>query len=264
MKCSYLVLDLETVVDPTLPPPPVKKDGSEIFPAAPYHQIVVMGAALLDEAYKLKRLWIVGEGKNEQAALGALTTFLENQARQGHATTVVTWNGRGFDLPVIAARCLRYGLSFAWYYQDRAVRHRYTPEGHFDVMDYLSDFGAARNCSLDLAARLIGMPGKMDVHGADVATMIAEGKLAEVQAYCLSGVAQTVALLLRTQLLRGEITSNEYGVAVSLLCDAIGKDPRLAPMIPLIDHDRLLIVPMTHVPARAAILNNSQPLKRAS
>ncbi len=263
MRSHQLVLDLETVVDTTLPPPPVKKDGSEIFPAAPYHEIVVMGAALLDEQYRMKRIWIVGEGKGEQATLGALTTFLDNQARRGHEVTVVTWNGRGFDLPVIATRCLRYGLPFAWYYQDRSVRHRYTPDGHFDVMDYLSDFGAARNCSLDLAARLIGMPGKMDVHGADVATMIAEGRLAEVQAYCLTDVAQTVALLLRTQLLRGEITSDEYGVAIGVLYDAIAKDPRLSPMIPLINNDRLLIVPMTRMPANAAPMN-SEPLKRAS
>jgi hypothetical protein len=263
MRFPILVLDLETVVDTTLPPPPVKKDGSEIFPAPPYHQIVVMGAALLDEQYRMKRIWIVGEGKSEQAALGALTTFLENQARHGPQVTVVSWNGRGFDLPVIAARCMRYGLSFAWYYQDRSVRHRYTPEGHFDVMDYISDFGAARPCSLDLAARLIGMPGKMDVHGADVATMIAQGKLAEVQAYCLTDVAQTVALLLRTQLLRGEITADEYGVAIGVLLDAIAKDPRLSPMIPLINNDRLLVVPMTHVPANAVTMN-SEPLKRAS
>lgn len=261
MRAPILVIDLETVVDSTLPPPPRAKDGSEIFPPPPYHQIVVMGAALLDERYRMRRIWVVGEGQGEQAALGALTTFLDDQARHGRQASIVTWNGRGFDLPVIAARCLRYGLSFAWYYQDRGVRHRFTPEGHFDAMDFLSDFGAARPCSLDLAAKLIGMPGKLDCKGGDVASMIEAGQLEQVRAYCLQDVAQTTAVLLRTQLLRGEITSAEYGTAVNLLLETIGKDPRLTPLIPLINHDRLLVVPTTAPPQRTA---NPEPLRRAS
>lgn len=262
MKAPIVVLDLETVVDPTLPPPPRAKDGSELFPPPPYHQIVVMGAALLDAQLRMKRIWVVGEGQGEQAALGALAVFLDEQDRRGHPATLVSWNGRGFDLPVISARCLRYGLRFGWYYASRDARYRYSTEGHFDLMDYLGDHGAARPCSLDLAARLIGMPGKMDVHGADVEALIAEGKLEQVQAYCLSDVAQTVALLLRTQLLRGEITSDEYGVAMGALLEAIGKDPRLTPMIPKIDTDRLLVVPMTRPPAGEMAVTHT--LRRAS
>jgi predicted PolB exonuclease-like 3'-5' exonuclease len=106
MKPSrYLVLDLETVLDTSLPPPKKAADGTEVFPAAPYHAIVVMGAALLDDACRTRHVWVVGEGRSERDMLAALAGYL-NERRD---TTIVSYNGRGFDLPVIAARCLRHG-----------------------------------------------------------------------------------------------------------------------------------------------------------
>src|SRR5262249_46434911 len=121
------------------------------------------------------------------------------------------------------------------------ARYRYSAEGHFDVMDFLVDHGAARAYSLDLAAKLIGMPGKMDTRGSDVAAMIAAGQLEQGLAYRLRDVAQPVALLLRTQLLRGELTLAEYVEAAEALLRGIEREPRLAPMLPRIDQRRLLL-----------------------
>ena len=50
---------------------------------------------------------------------------------------LVTWNGRGFDLPVLALRALRYGLPFGWYYRGDGYRYRYSEEGHLDLCDVL-------------------------------------------------------------------------------------------------------------------------------
>src|SRR5262249_55972178 len=144
----------------------------------------------------------------------------------------------GFDMPVILARSLHYGLSFPWYYAGRDARYRFSIEGHFDLMDFLVDHGATRGYSLNLAAKLIGMPGKMDTNGGDVAEMVAGGRIEEVISYCLSDVAQTVAVLLRTQLLRGEITLAEYIEGAEALLRGIEREPRLAPMLPLIDQRR--------------------------
>ena len=63
---------------------------------------------------------------------------------------VVTWNGRGFDLPVLALRALRFGLDFRWYYRGEGYRYRFTEEGHLDLCDVISDHGAAQD---DLARR---------------------------------------------------------------------------------------------------------------
>ena len=152
MKRQYLVLDLETVLDTSLPPPKKRKDGSDSFPAPPYHKIVVMGAALHDAAYRLRSIWIVGEGRDEFAALAALVAFLNARLSEGVETTLISWNGRGFDLPVIVARCLHHGLAFPWYYQQRDARYRYSTEGHVDLMDFLADHGASRSYGLELLA----------------------------------------------------------------------------------------------------------------
>jgi hypothetical protein len=234
----YLVLDLETVLDRSLPPLKKGKNGEEVFPPAPYHQIVVMGAALLDARYQLRRLWVVGEegDKDERGTLVALAGFLGDQ----RDLTVVSYNGRGFDLPVIAARCLRHGVAFPWYYRQRDPRYRYSTAGHFDLMDFLVDHGATKSYSLDVAAKLVGLPGKTDCHGADVQTMIDEGRLEEVRSYCLSDVAQTVGLFLRTQFLRGEVDAAACAQALRVLLGAIAGDPRLRGMLPLIDHERLI------------------------
>jgi 3'-5' exonuclease len=238
---SYLVLDLETVVDTSLPALPARDDGKDVFPPVPYHEIVVMGAALLDASYRVRRTWVVGEGKDERGMLVALTTFLNEQYAQRKAITVVGFNSRGFDMLVIAARCLRYGIAFPWYYAQRDVRFRYSATGHFDLMDFLVDHGASRAYGLDLAARLAGSCGKLDVHGGDVAAMIAAGKIEDVRAYCLSDVAQTVVLLLRVQLLRGELTAERYVEAMAGLLALIDREPRLTPLRPLLDRNRLLL-----------------------
>lgn len=234
----YLVLDLETVLDRSLPPPKKGVDGKEVFPPAPYHQIVVMGAALLDANYQLRRLWVVGEDgdRDERGTLAALAGFLGEQ----RDLTVVSYNGRGFDLPVIAARCLRHSVAFPWYYRQRDPRYRYSTVGHFDVMDFLVDHGATKSYSLDIAAKIIGMPGKMDCNGADVQTMIDEGRLEEVRSYCLSDVAQTIAIFLRTQHLRGEVDTAACAQALRVLLGVIAGEPRLKPMLPLVDRERLV------------------------
>lgn len=238
---SFLVLDLETVVDPSLPALLKKRNNKDAFPPIPYHQIVVMGAALLDPLYRVRRTWVVGEGKDERGMLTALTTFLNEQHAQKKPITAVGFNSRGFDMPVLMARCLRYGLAAPWYYQPKDVRYRYSTSGHFDLMDFLTDYGGTRAYGLDLAARLVGSCGKLDVHGSDVAKMIAAGKIEEVRAYCLSDVAQTVVLLLRVQLLRGELTEQGYIDAMTALLELIDREPRLTVLRPLLDRNRLLL-----------------------
>ncbi len=99
---------------------------------------------------------------------------------------VVTWNGRGFDLPVLALRALRFGLDFRWYYRGEGYRYRFSEEGHLDLCDFLSDHGAAKMTSLDGAARPIGLPGKDGVDGSQVEGLYHAGQLEALRHYCLS------------------------------------------------------------------------------
>ena len=108
-------------------------------------------------------------------------------------------------MPVITSRALKHGVPMPWWFSDRNTRYRYSTEGHFDLMDFLADFGAAKNARLDVYAKLVGFPGKVGVDGSQVLPMVHAGRLDEVNAYCLCDVAQTAAIFLRVELLRGSI-----------------------------------------------------------
>lgn len=232
---SFLVLDIETILDPELPLPQPLTEGSAL-PPAPFHQVVVVGVCWMDQHYAAQRFGILGEGKNEAGILTDIARFLEERRPD-----IVSWNGRGFDLPVMAARCLRHGIRFSHYYATRDARFRFSPDGHFDVMDYLADFGAARPARLDTVARLIGLPGKIGVDGKDVGPLVHAGKLAEVQAYCLGDVFQTAAVFLRLQLVRGVLDPARYKEAMSTLFERGAADPRLASVVNACNRKRLLL-----------------------
>jgi predicted PolB exonuclease-like 3'-5' exonuclease len=151
---------------------------------------------------------------------------------------VVTWNGRGFDMPVITSRALKHGVSMPWWFSDRHTRYRYSPEGHLDLMDFLSDFGAAKSGRLDVYAKLVGLPGKVGVDGSQVAPMVHAGRIDEVNAYCLCDVAQTAALFLRVQLLRGVIDRARYVELARGLLTFFDGDARLAPVTSNVDRAR--------------------------
>jgi 3'-5' exonuclease len=236
MDRSYLVLDIETILDPELP---ISESSTvERLPAPPHHQIVAIGVLWFDSNYSVLRIGVIGEGKSEAEALLDFTRFSDE--RQPH---LVTYNGRCFDLPVLASRCLRHGIPFRYYYQSRDVRYRFSPDGHLDLMDFIADFGAARSARLDVIAKLCGMPGKVGVDGKDVGPMVHAGQIELVRNYCLCDVVQTAGVFLRVQLVRGELTLAGYKEAMNALIVAAQADVRVAPVVASWNEARLRMQP---------------------
>lgn len=232
---SYLVIDIETVLDPNLPLP-AKSDGPPALPAPPFHRVVAIGALWLNADYRPIKLGVVGQSKEEAQVLSDFVRFVDDRRPD-----LVTYNGRGFDLPVIVARCLRHGVPFRYYFQSSDVRYRFSAQGHLDLMDYMTDHGATRPVSLDTLAKLIGLPGKVGVDGKDVGPLVHAGRIDEVYAYCLCDVVQTAGVFLRVQLLRGMLDREEYRVAIGGLVSLMEEDPRLRPVFDGIDRDILLL-----------------------
>ena len=154
---------------------------------------------------------------------------------------IVTFNGRGFDLPVIATRCLRHGIPLRHYYRTSDVRYRYTAEGHLDLMDYIADFGAAKPARLDVIAKLCGMPGKVGIEGKDVGPLVHAGRIDEVRKYCLCDVVQTTAVFMRLQLVRGELQPEAYVTAMRGLINFIKSEEKLAVVAGALNEKRLLL-----------------------
>jgi predicted PolB exonuclease-like 3'-5' exonuclease len=245
MAASFLVLDIETVLDPELPIS--QSSEAERLPAPPHHKIVVIGALLFDPTYQVRRIAVLAEGKDEPGMLHDFARLLDERR-----PCLITFNGRGFDLPVIATRCLRYGVTFRHYYHSRDVRYRFTADGHLDLMDYIADFGATKSAKLDVIAKLCGMPGKVGVDGKDVGPMVHAGKIQEVRDYCLCDVAQTAGVFLRLQLVRGELDRERYLAAMTSLIKAIRENPKLAPVAAALNEDRLMLREYGSAPALAS------------
>jgi predicted PolB exonuclease-like 3'-5' exonuclease len=159
-----------------------------------------------------------------------LVWFGEFMGAFGSGDALVTWNGRTFDLPVIALRSLKQGVACPWYYAGRDVRYRYSDAGHLDLMDYLSDFGATRPMKLHDATRLVGLPGKLDMTGASVDGIYRKtisdptcnaGELqAGVARYCLQDSIETALLFLRTRHHFGKVNAEEYNDCLKTFVDS--------------------------------------------
>jgi predicted PolB exonuclease-like 3'-5' exonuclease len=132
---------------------------------------------------------------------------------------LVSWNGSGFDLPVLTYRALKYGINAARYWEvgenDRDWRfNNYMSRYHWrhiDLMDVLSGYGASSRASLDQVAQLVGGPGKLGMSGASVWPAYLRGEIGAIRDYCETDVLNTYLVYLRFQLIRGEMDSVRYG-----------------------------------------------------
>lgn len=120
---------------------------------------------------------------------------------------IVTFNGRGFDLPLLELAAFRYGFCGRDYFQ--SSRNRFGG-GHIDIMELMTNFNAIRfNGGLNLLSKLLGMPGKMTISGDQVYQMYCEGRLQEINEYCMFDTLDTYFVFLRTRVMLGEMTSED-------------------------------------------------------
>ncbi|MDY6935010.1 MAG: 3'-5' exonuclease [Spirochaetota bacterium] len=121
--------------------------------------------------------------------------------------SLVTFNGRGFDIPLLELMAFRYGYTARRHFRDKyASRYRFGTK-HIDLHDWLSNYNAIRMAGgLNLLAKVLGKPGKMDAHGEDVYDMFLEGKMEEINNYCFHDVLDTYFVFLRSRVMFGEIT----------------------------------------------------------
>lgn len=183
---------------------------SDFFPV-PFHIPIAISTLQADENYKIRTLGCFGADRFSEAELvSKFWQIFEN------AQILVTFNGRGFDLPVLESSALKHGFSLPRYFatgQGRSTYRgsRYSDAYHIDLCDFLSNFGAAyRRSSLDLLAKLIGLPGKYTIAGEDVEYLYRQGRQKEINQYCMTDVLQTYLLFIRVELLRGKLDLDTY------------------------------------------------------
>jgi 3'-5' exonuclease len=126
--------------------------------------------------------------------------------------TLVSFNGRGFDLPLLELSAFRFGLSVPGWFgtsgkSAEQPRNRYNTQHHIDLCELLTNFGSTRfNGGLNLAANLLGKPGKMGIQGHMVQDLYDAGEIQKINEYCRCDVLDTYFVFLRTRVLLGQLT----------------------------------------------------------
>ncbi|MDN5800989.1 MAG: 3'-5' exonuclease [Psychrobacter sp.] len=131
---------------------------------------------------------------------------------------LISWNGSGFDIPVLIYRAMQYDLSAPWLFEEGAriknmrfdnyVNRFHTR--HLDLMDRFSQYGASRREAMDVVASLYGLPGKTDVDGSMVGDLFHNGDWQTLSIYCESDVMNTWLIYLRWLRLTGQLSSKDF------------------------------------------------------
>ena len=171
------------------------------------------------------RVWSLG-GMEETEA-GLIQRFYDGIEK--YSPQLVSWNGGGFDLPVLHYRGMIHGVRAPRYWDmgddDRDFRYnnyisRYHMR-HCDLMDLLALYQPRACAPLDEMAQLLGFPGKLGMDGSQVWKAYREGRIAEIRNYCETDVVNTYLVFLRFQLMRGVLSPDHHQAQVNAVRDVL-------------------------------------------
>jgi predicted PolB exonuclease-like 3'-5' exonuclease len=175
-------------------------------------KVVTISCALRDKDDF--RVWSLGSALDSEAEL--IRRFFEGIEK--YSPQLVSWNGGGFDLPVLHYRSLVHGIQARRYWDmgedDRDFKwnnylSRYHTR-HLDLMDILALYQPRANAPLDELAKLMGFPGKLGMDGSQVWHAFQAGEIAAIRNYCETDVVNTYLVFLRFQFMRGLLDNEQY------------------------------------------------------
>jgi 3'-5' exonuclease len=241
---SVLVFDIETVPDvagirklhavaPEVPDAQVaamafqlrrQAVGHDFLPLH-LHRVIAISCALSDrDAF---RVWsLAGESEGE-----IIQRFFDGIEK--YTPQLVSWNGAGFDLPVLHYRGLIHAVRAPRYWDtgddDREFRYnnyisRYHMR-HCDVMDLLSLYQGRAVAPLDEIAQLLGLPGKLGMDGSQVWDAFEQGRIQDIRNYCETDVVNTYLVFLRFQAMRGTLTAEQHRAHVDAVRTTLARSP---------------------------------------
>ena len=198
--------------------------GSDFLPHY-LHRVLVISCALQERDHF--RVWSLGSaGESEGEIIQRFFDGIEKYTPQ-----LVSWNGGGFDLPVLHYRGLMHGVKASRYWDmgedDRDFKwnnyiSRYH-QRHLDLMDLLALYQARANAPLDALAQLMGLPGKLGMDGSAVWGAYQAGRLEDIWRYCETDVVNTYLVYLRFQQMRGALTRAQHDAQTETVRAALQK-----------------------------------------
>ena len=200
----------------------LQKSGSE-FLSLHQHRVVAISVALrTGDSF---RVWSLGDEDADEAEL--VRRFFDGIER--YSPDLVSWNGSGFDLPVLHYRALKLGIQAPRYWEtgdsDREFKwNNYLSRFHWrhvDLMDVLAGFQVRGRASLDQTAVLLGFPGKLGMSGDKVWDKFVAGAIGEIRDYCETDVLNTWLIFLRFEFMRGNLDAAGLNREYQLVRDTL-------------------------------------------
>lgn len=197
-------------------------NGTEFLPLH-QHRICAISCALREGNHF--KVWTLGDAGSSEAEI--IQRFFDGIEK--YTPQIISWNGGGFDLPVLHYRGLIHGINASRYWDlgedDKDFKwnnyiSRYHTR-HLDLMDLMAMFNARANAPLDDLAKLCGFPGKLGMDGSKVWDAYKAGQIEEIRNYCETDVANTHLVYLRFQLMRGHLTPAAYEAEIKLVRDTL-------------------------------------------
>lgn len=203
-----------------------QQNGTEFLPL--HLQRVVAISCALREGENFK-VWTLGAADSSEKEI--IQRFYDGIDK--FTPQIISWNGSGFDLPVLHYRALVHAIQAPRYWDlgedDKDFKwnnyiSRYHMR-HLDLMDVMAMYSGRANAPLDDLAKLCGFPGKLGMDGSKVWDAYKAGKIDEIRNYCETDVANTHLVYLRFQLMRGHLTPAAYEQEISLVKETLGSYP---------------------------------------
>lgn len=204
-----------------------EETGSE-FLSLEQQRIVAISVALRSrDGFKV---WSLGDSNASEAEI--IQRFFDGIEK--YTPDLVSWNGSGFDLPVLHYRALRHGIAAPRYWEigdeDSSFKwNNYLNRFHWrhtDVMDVLSGYQGRGRASLQNVAMLLNLPGKLGMSGDKVWDCWLEGGIDQIRNYCETDVLNTFLVYLRFQLMRGHLTREHYLQENQRIREYLGEQPQ--------------------------------------
>ncbi|OYV31382.1 MAG: 3'-5' exonuclease [Thiomonas sp. 20-64-9] len=201
----------------------LEKTGSDFLPVHCQRVLVISCTFRNHEGLKIHSF--VDQGGQEGQVVQSFFRVIEK-----HAPQLVSWNGGGFDLPVLHYRGLVHGVMAPKYWDmgedDREMKwnnyiSRYHTR-HLDLMDLLALYQPRANAPMDVLAKLCGFPGKLGMDGSKVFDAWLAGQTDDIRRYCETDVMNTYLLYCRFQLMRGALSASEYADEIDLVRHTLG------------------------------------------
>jgi 3'-5' exonuclease len=200
-------------------------NGSEFLPLH-QHRVVAISCVLREgDNFKVWSLGAPGEPEGQ-----LIQRFFDGIEK--YTPNVVSWNGGGFDFPVLHYRGLIHGVQASRYWDmgedDKEFKwnnyiSRYHSR-HTDLMDLLAMYQGRANAPLDDMARLCGFPGKLGMDGSKVWDAYQNGEIEAIRNYCETDVVNTYLVYLRFQLMRGQLNQVAYEREIALVRGILNAD----------------------------------------